>query len=172
MLSPPVKMIEFGAFAGPNLRLIQEELGRSYPLSLYATDPNQQAIDFMRKKMPDVVGTRFDSHSFCESLQYHSVGLQVGIISFVLTYLTESDAKAVIAKMASLCEHLFLYEVLANHWGSKSILSHPDKKSVKHYFHPYRKMLSESSWTIHKIIYDSEATSPEGGWIVAHRKSR
>lgn len=137
--SPSV--LEFGSHVGVNFHALELALaGRT--MSLYAVEPNHEAVRFMRDRLPHVNVLRADHRGFLAARAFPDRALTVSFANAVFYSMSARSTRRVLRKMMSRSSAVIIGDNIANSEGASSIF----RSDNGSFAHPFATWLREGGF--------------------------
>lgn len=160
-----ISILEYGSHVGLNLNLIKKALNDSLISKMYAIEPNYEAVQFLKNKMPDVITFHGEDKNFCKTLNFPPDGKYLSFVNSVFYSMTPRRVEKVLTKLCKFSSTIVIGESIENIEGEFSRL----RENPECFEHPYEKLLNKNGF---KIFYLSAAVDPKpqlNGFIVARK---
>jgi hypothetical protein len=151
---------------GLNLRILKESLPSDLKNSYFAVEPNAEAVDFLRKKLPYVQVLQAEDSIFCRQHSFPPPGRYLTFINSVFYSMEQRRVKTVLARLCSISESVVLGESIVNIDGRASYL----RDNPECFEHPYRHWLDEFGFEIVTVEAAPDPRPQLNGFIVARRR--
>lgn len=161
----PLSILEYGSHVGLNLRLIREALDESQEALLFAVEPNCEAVDFLKVKMPHVNVFLGEDSTFCDAVDFPPQGEYLSFINSVFYSMTPKRVERVLEKLSRFSSTIIIGESIANIDGYSARL-HENPECFEH---PFRKLLNQFGFEI-VAQYDAVDPKPQmNGYLIARK---
>jgi SAM-dependent methyltransferase len=160
--SAPIRILEFGSHVGVNLRLLAESAGLEHA-QYFAVEPNFEAVEFLRSKLPDVRSLRGDHRDFLHAADFPSSPISLSFANAVLYALGPRAARRVVRKMLATSEIVIIGDNLDNLRGSKSRF----RMDHRSFVHPFETWIRAAGLTEIRHIVVDEPDYALSGFLIA-----
>ena len=160
----PTSILEFGSHVGVNLRLLSEIPGLEYA-DYFALEPNFEAVDFLRSKLPAVRVLRADHRGFLRSRDFPNAPVTLSFANAVLYALSPRAAHRVVRKMLATSSIVVIGENLENSTGVKSTFAGAHTS----FAHPFETWIRAEGVTDISVVPLDEADYALSGFMIAIR---
>ncbi len=147
-----IEILEYGSHVGINLDIIKSAHPNN-SITFYAVEPNLEAINFMKDKLPFIQCLHADDLAFMKNKSFPKNNVQISFVNSVFYCMSPKRVKSVLVKLSKVSEVIILGEGMANLDGDDSqfMIDPPC------FHHPYRKWLNELNFF---EIWQEEAPDP------------
>jgi hypothetical protein len=152
-------VLEYGSHVGVNLKLLNDRFPSS---RLYAVEPNREAFEFMREKLPFIQALNEEDGGFLRS-EFPAEYIAVSFTCSVFFSMEPRRVRRVLRKMCQISTTVILAEGMANINGYRS------RFPQICYLHPYSRWLRQCGFTIDGIFDTPDAVPQLDGILVARR---
>lgn len=159
-------ILEYGSHVGLNLRMLNELLPSNLKTLIFAVEPNAEAVNFLRQKLPYVQVLQAEDSIFCGQNSFPPQGRYLTFINSVFYSMEQRRTKAVLARLCAISESVVLGESIVNIDGRKSCL----RDNPACFDHPYRRWLDEFGFEIVTVDAAPDPRPQLNGFIVARRR--
>jgi len=159
---PEPSLLEFGSHVGVNFRLLAERLpghGR-----FYAVEPNHEAVEFLRAKLPGVTALRADHRGFLAARDLPAEPVTLSFANAVFYSMSPRATRKVLRKMLATSDIVVIGDNLDNAEGRGSEFNE-EHKSFRHPFATWLRH-ENAEIEIHELDETDYALS---GFVVARR---
>jgi hypothetical protein len=158
----PLRILEFGSHVGVNLKLLAESPGLG-SAEYFALEPNFEAVDYLRSKLPSVRVVRGDHRTFLRTRDFPGSPLTLSFANAVLYALSPRAAHRVVRKMLATSEIVVIGDNLDNALGSQSQF----RKDHKSFVHPFETWIKAAGVSDIRRVDASTADYALSGFLIA-----
>lgn len=156
-------LLDYGSHVGTLFRTISKTIA-SKNLRCFAIEPNTEAFDFLREKLPAVNVMNGDDEVFVRT-DFPHVQVSVSIANAVFCTMSAARARSVVKKLCLISDTLIIGDSIVNVDGKVSrMIPEP-----LHYQHPFMGWLSEFGFRSIKVIPTPEQSMALQAYIVAKK---
>ena len=162
-------ILEYGSLVSPTFRILSEKPPQSR-LNLFAVEPNNAAVEYLRNKLPQVSVFEGDDVHFTDSAEtFPSTQLDLSFSVGVFATMSTIRVRRVLKKLAHCSDRILLHEHWANLDGKDNYWSASAGSPL--FYHPYQSILSDLDFEIEFIQTDIKYGKFTCGYILAKRIS-
>ena len=159
-----LNILEYGSHVGINLDIIDRLLPDN-SITFYAVEPNLEAINFMREKLPYVKLLHADDVNFVKNDLFPPTKVQISFVNSVFYCMNPKRVQSVLLKLSKISDVIILGEGMVNLNGNLSeFMIDPPCFS-----HPYRKWLGKLNF-VECWLEDVPDPRPQLNKFIAFRK--
>lgn len=159
-------ILEYGSHVGLNLRMLNNVLQSDQVAAYFAIEPNAEAVNFLRQKLPFVHVLEGEDEAFCRQTDFPPNGNYLTFINSVFYAMEPRRVRAALTRICSFSNSVVLGESIENIDGMHyRMRDHPEC-----FEHPYRLWLDELGFEIVSLETAPDPRPQLNGFVVARRR--
>ena len=159
-----LSILEFGSHVGVNIYLLNEVL-KDKEVIFFAVEPNKDATEFLKEKMPFVNVLQSEDEGFIKS-EFPFQKVDVCLINAVFYCVSQKRTYKILKKLSSICNCIIIGDELDNLDGEKTIQLNAEPYSL---LHPYRKWLREMGFEKFELVNAPVAKTAQNAFLIARK---
>jgi SAM-dependent methyltransferase len=161
----PASVLEFGSHVGVNLKLLAETLGLE-EAKYFAIEPNFEAVEFLRSKLPAVRVLRGDHRSFLRARNFPGSDVTLSFANAVFYALSPRAARRVLRKLLATSGIVVIGDNLDNSRGAKSQF----REDHGSFAHPFETWMAAAGVSVVRVIPVDSTDYALSGFLIATTK--
>ena len=157
-----VKLFEYGSYCGINFRMLLERTG-GLPTELFAVEPNAQAVQFSKSKLPSVTVEQLEDEGFVASS--FPGPMDISFVNKVFYLMNSARSFSVLEKLARISRSIVIGDDMSNYEGRESYW---DRKNNGH-IHPYKHWFKTLGFEVVKYLPAPQPYRSISHYLIARR---